>query len=500
MLRPRHAFDALPKPFGPYLLTECIGKGGTAAVFKATRLGQGGFEKQVVVKTILPELQSDPLFLQLFREEARLSAQLNHANIAQARDFGVMAGTAYLELEYLVGWNLKQIWDTVAHRGERLPVGIVLSIATEACRGLAYAHAFVDERGEHRPIIHRDISPANVMICRDGAVKLLDFGLATITRGETLAIETFRGKIAYVSPEQVHAKQIDRRADVFAFGVMLHELLTGERLFCGADDAETVRRVVHAQIEAPSKHGVKVPQALDQVVLRCLARDPDDRYQSGNELLEALEDVKGHGAARRELLRYLGTLAPDIYTQSCDACGRAVLYGTECSKCRTIIDPDLPKKLEEAERRLFIVRTPPYGTPRFTRAALIAERLQRGAAQVGAGLAIAGHHVATGARRLAAGSAQLAAAGGRALHLRSRRLIGRAHMFFLLAFGRAFNLFERAGCALSALAARLRTLGPGDELRSVPRAFAAGRRALALLVAFASTAAEIGRAAFTRRL
>jgi serine/threonine protein kinase len=341
--QPRIGFGA-PRRFGPYVLTECLGKGGTAVIYKGKRSGVSGFEKQVVVKTILPELARDFRFVRLFNREAKLSAQLFHANVAQVQDFGVVSGTPFLELEYLSGWNLQQLWNQVAARGERLPVGIALLLATEACRGLSYAHAFVDEAGVHRPIIHRDISPANVMICRDGAVKLLDFGLASLTRGETLSIETFQGKLAYMSPEQLERKQVDRRADVFAFGALLHELLTGQRLFRGETDVETVQRVRSLAIEPPSGLNDRVPAALDVIVLRALARNPDQRYQSAAELLDALDGLSGQQASRKELLAYLGSVAPEVFTTPCDGCGARVPNGAECSECRTLIDdrpPDL---------------------------------------------------------------------------------------------------------------------------------------------------------------
>jgi hypothetical protein len=429
--------EALPKPFGPYLLTECIGRGGTAVVYKAKRLGASGFEKQVVVKTILPELMCDPRFLQLFREEARLSGQLAHGNIAQAFDFGVINRTPFLELEYLVGWNLKQIWDHVTARGWRFPVGVALTIATEACRGLAYAHAFCDENGVHRPILHRDISPANVMVCRDGSVKLLDFGLASFTRGETLAIKTFRGKVAYVSPEQVERGEVDRRADVFAFGAVLHELLTGRRIFRGADDAETVRRVVAAEVQAPSKLGIDVPRALDEVVLKALAHDPDDRYQSGAQLLEALENVKGPGGGRRELMAFLGQIAPQVFANRCGSCGGVMAYTAECSSCRTKIDAELPAATDRP--RLFVVHTPPYGV-----------FLERSAGHLREGLIRVADALLDGRRAMV-----------QAMRARVRGAMPRLSALGWRTAGRVLNLSERTGVRLRALFAMLWTaVGP----------------------------------------
>jgi serine/threonine protein kinase len=214
----------------------------------------------------------------------------------------------------------------------------VLAIAIEACRGLAFAHAFIDERGAHRPIIHRDISPANVMICRDGAVKLLDFGVASCTHGETLSIDTFAGKLAYMSPEQLERRVVDRRADVFAFGALLHELLVGQRLFHATSDRETIRRIRELTIDPPSAHNREVGAALDVVVLTALARDPEARYDSAVELLHALEALPQPAASRGTVLTHLGRVVPEIFASSCESCGARVLYGADCHVCRTVVE------------------------------------------------------------------------------------------------------------------------------------------------------------------
>jgi eukaryotic-like serine/threonine-protein kinase len=380
---------------GPYLLQECIGKGGTAALYKAKRTGAAGFEKQVVVKTILPELAGDPRFIAFFEEEAKLQAQLFHANIAQVQDFGVMRGVPFLELEVLSGWNAKQLLERLAHKCDRLPVPITVLVAQEACRGLAYAHAFVDDRGKLRPIIHRDISPANVMICRDGSVKLIDFGLASLTSGETLKIDTFLGKLAYMSPEQLEQQQLDRRADVFAFGAVLWELLTGQRLFLGNDDTDTVRRIQRCEIAPPSQFNRYVPTALDRIVLKALARDPADRFASAGELLEALEAIDLKPATRRELLIYLGGLGPETFATTCDSCGAPVPYGKSCRECQTVVDTGEELELLEippSRPHLFVVRTPPMGTPHYVlvvtpRRARVEQALASGIAVLGAGVA-----------------------------------------------------------------------------------------------------------------
>ena len=324
---------------GPYLLTETIGAGGMAVVYRAKRRATSGFETAVVVKTLLPEHRRNQRYVRMFKEEARLSAQLAHANVVRVHDFGLVAGIPFLEMEDLTGWNLQQLWDATAKRGQRLPLPIALALLTDACRGLAYAHSFVDDKGEHRPIIHRDVSPGNVIICRDGSVKLVDFGLAQLTRGETLAIDTFLGKLAYMSPEQLEKRQLDRRADVFALGVTMYELVTGKRLFAGASNVDTLKRLQTLVIEPPSSINREAPAALDVVILRALHRDPDQRYQSAGEMLAALDALGARLATRAELLSYLGGIAPEMFARACDGCSERIAWGAECANCKTRAEP-----------------------------------------------------------------------------------------------------------------------------------------------------------------
>ncbi|HEX6836886.1 MAG TPA: serine/threonine-protein kinase [Polyangia bacterium] len=324
---------------GPYLLTECIATGGMAAVYHARRRGVSGFETSAVVKTLLPEHRRNQRYVRMFKEEAKLSAQLQHANVVRVHDFGHVAGIPFLEMEDLTGWNLQQLGEAAEARGERVPVPIALAILSEACRGLAYAHSFVDDKGAHRPIIHRDVSPSNIVICKDGAVKLVDFGLAQLTRGETLEIDTFLGKLAYMSPEQLERRQLDRRADVFALGVTMYELISGKRLFAGANNVETLKRLQTLVVEPPSRLNPSAPAALDVVVLRALHRDPDQRYQSAAELLAAIDAIACPVASRAQLLSYLGALAPEMFTHACDGCGERVAWGADCASCKTRMDP-----------------------------------------------------------------------------------------------------------------------------------------------------------------
>ena len=356
------AARSLPMRLGPYLLTECIGMGGMAAVYRGRRRGASGFETAVVVKIVLPEHRRNQRYVRMFKEEARLSAQLCHANVVRVHDFGHVAGIPFLEMEDLTGWNLQQLGDAAAARGERVPMPIALAIITEACRGLAYAHSFVDDKGAHRPIIHRDVSPSNIVICRDGAVKLVDFGLAQLTRGETLEIDTFLGKLAYMSPEQLEQRRLDRRADVFALGVTLYELVTGKRLFAGANNVETLKRLQTLVVEPPSRLNPSAPAALDVIILRALQRDPDQRYQSAAEMLAALDAVNHPVASRAQLLAHLGALAPEVFTRACDGCGERVAWGSDCASCKTRMDPS-PFDEPALDPSLALVPVPPPSSP-----------------------------------------------------------------------------------------------------------------------------------------
>src|SRR5438874_1470501 len=227
--RPR--MTSMRTRFGAYLLTDCIGQGGMAVVYRGKREGWSGFEKTVVVKAMLPSLAAHREHVDRFIGEAKIQAQLSHPGIVQVHDFGVFQGTPYLVMEHLNGVNLSQMLNALATNGKRMPVAVALVIATQMCHALGYAHSFRDSAGNRRQIIHSDVSPSNVMVCRDGSVKLLDFGVAKVIDACDYDVSlTVRGKYPYMAPEQINGLPIDRRVDVFAAGIVLHEMLTGRRL------------------------------------------------------------------------------------------------------------------------------------------------------------------------------------------------------------------------------------------------------------------------------
>jgi serine/threonine protein kinase len=279
--------------FGKYVLTERLGRGGMAEVWKAKISGPAGFQRTLVVKRILPHLVEDPTFVQMFMAEARLSARLNHANIVQVYELGDVDGEYYLAMEYVRGHDLVSVVRAQLERGLP-PPGMGAFVVREVCRALAYAHALIDERGHPLRLIHRDVSPSNVMMGFDGAVRLLDFGiakaLAEASDNKTVT-GTLKGKFGYMSPEQVEGGEIDHRSDLFAAGVVLHEVLTGRRLFKGQSDLQTIAMVREAKVEPPSLTNPAVQPELDAVCLRALARDPEARYRGCDEMAVALDDV-----------------------------------------------------------------------------------------------------------------------------------------------------------------------------------------------------------------
>ncbi len=283
-----------PIPFGKYTLFERIGRGGMADVFKARIQGPAGFERTFVVKRILPHLSDDPSFTKMFIDEAKIAAKLSHPNIVQVFELGSVDDEYFMSMEYVRGHDLAETMRTLWARVGPPRAELVAYVGREMCRALAYAHEFTSEDGQVLGMIHRDISPSNVMLSYDGAVKILDFGIAKALGGD--AVEetksgTLKGKFAYMAPEQTVSNEIDRRIDIFATGIVLHEILTGRRLFKGENDMQTIERVRTCQVAAPSLFNPLCPPELDQIVLQALARNRDERYQSASEMADALDDV-----------------------------------------------------------------------------------------------------------------------------------------------------------------------------------------------------------------
>jgi serine/threonine protein kinase len=282
-----------PINFGKYLLVERLGRGGMAEVWKARIMGPAGFQRTMVVKRILPHLVEDPHFVQMFVSEARLSARLNHANIVHVFELGDVDGEYFLAMEYVRGRDLVNVMRAQLMKGVP-PPGLGAFVVRDICRALGYAHSLTDDYGAPLRLIHRDVSPSNVMLAFDGAVKLLDFGiakaLAEASENKTQT-GTLKGKFGYMSPEQVDGREVDHRADLFATGIVLHESLTGRRLFKGAHDLQTISLVREAKIVPPSSVNPEVPPELDRICLKALARLPEDRYRSCEDMAQELDQL-----------------------------------------------------------------------------------------------------------------------------------------------------------------------------------------------------------------
>jgi TonB family protein len=282
-----------PDHFGQYEILERIASGGMAELYKAKRTGVEGFQKIVAIKKILPHLADDEAFVTMFADEAKLAAQLNHPNIIHIYDLGkIQAGGYFIAMEYVDGRDLRAIQQAGRNLGVPLPVPLAVYVASKVASALDYAHRRRDADGHELNIVHRDVSPQNILISYEGDIKLCDFGIAkAASKASKTQSGALKGKIQYMSPEQAWGKPIDRRSDLFSLGVVLHELLTGERLFGGETDINVLEKVRIAEVAAPSASNPEVPQNLDAVVLKALAKEPDDRYANASDLLRDLDSV-----------------------------------------------------------------------------------------------------------------------------------------------------------------------------------------------------------------
>ena len=288
--------DRLPKvqptPFGKYILLDRIGLGGMAEIFRARQLGAAGFQKQLVIKKILMHLAENDEFVRMFIDEAKIAVSLQHANVVQIFDLGAVRQEYFIAMEYVFGKDLLNLLIRCTHLRIRIPQKLAVFILCETLKGLEAAHYAVDSRGNPLNIIHRDVSPSNVMLSYDGEVKIGDFGVAKATRREAATkTGTMKGKLGYMSPEQVTGQDIDARADLFSAGIILYEMLAMNRLFHGKTELETLMMVRDCDVsEALSKLPAEVPDALRRILAKSLARERDQRFQTATEFLEAALD------------------------------------------------------------------------------------------------------------------------------------------------------------------------------------------------------------------
>ncbi|HEX2686578.1 MAG TPA: serine/threonine-protein kinase [Kofleriaceae bacterium] len=270
-------------------MIEKLESGGMAEVFRAESQGLQGFRKQVAIKRVLPHLSEKKKFISMFLDEARLSAQLSHSNCVQVFDIGVGDQAYFIVMEFVDGANLKSIGEAARKQGRGFPIAAATYIAHEICKGLSYAHELTDQEGIPLQLVHRDMSPPNVLVTKYGEVKIVDFGLAKASSQlEKSEPGIIKGKFAYLSPEAALGADVDNRADIFAVGIMLWELLASQRLFLGDTDFQTVQKVQLAKVPSISQINRKVPPELERIVNKALARDPDQRYATAREFGQAL--------------------------------------------------------------------------------------------------------------------------------------------------------------------------------------------------------------------
>lgn len=300
-----------------YVVVEHLTEGGMGTIYVGRKLGAGGFEMEVVLKQLLPEFTQQAEFIDLFLREARLSATLHHANIIHTIDLVTTGGEYFIVMEYLSGADLRTLLRRARHRGKRLSPKAAIYICREVLSALAYAHSKRDDDGNPIGLIHRDVSPANVLISPAGEVKLTDFGIAKATK-HTSRLYKVKGKIGYMSPEQARSEPLDHRSDLYSLAVCAYEILTGERLFVHAGVTTSADQIYSQPIPQPSQKVPGLPAEFDALITTALSIDPNRRFQTAGEFQEALMRC----AHRNGLLMSAPALAAELR----DACGRPELW------------------------------------------------------------------------------------------------------------------------------------------------------------------------------
>jgi serine/threonine protein kinase/Flp pilus assembly protein TadD len=307
-----------PKQFGKYQLLDKIAVGGMAELFRAKLTGAQGFEKLIAIKKILPNLSREENLVTAFIDEAKLAALLHHENIIQIYDFGSMDDQYFIAMEYLFGKDLRTITRTARKKDAALGLENIVYIVSRICAGLDYSHHLKDLQGKPLNIIHRDINPQNILVTYEGQVKIIDFGIAKAANHNTQTRENLiKGKLAYMSPEQANGMQIDHRSDIFSTGIILYELLADRRMFTG-ETMHVLSLVRDAQYDPPEEVIPDLPSKLKEILCRCLAKDPNERYQTAGEMQADIEEFMFELSMRpnaRSFAGYIKDLFEEEYAE-----------------------------------------------------------------------------------------------------------------------------------------------------------------------------------------
>ena len=340
-----------PVQFGRYKLAERIAIGGMAEIFLAKSSGAMGFEKSVVIKRILPQYIDDADFLRMFITEAKLVCYLDHPNIIQVQELGEVKGHYYIAMEYVNGIDGRQLWRTLAKRKQRLPGVLSMFIVSEFLKGLDYAHRAMGPDNKLLGVVHRDVSPSNVLISYRGDVKIGDFGIALVEQENKTKGGVLKGKYGYMSPEQVHGTKVDHRSDLFSAGIVLAELLLGRRLFMGRNDFETLDNVMNARLDVLDRSEKALPPEVVKIVRKALTRDYNDRYQSAREFHDDILELlykQGERISNETLAAFVGQhVVPYFKNRS-----RSDTSGSGSTASPNIRSPQLPGGIVPNEQDL----------------------------------------------------------------------------------------------------------------------------------------------------
>ncbi len=339
-----------PFPFGKYYLLGLIARGGMAEVYRA--ISPSDRDHITAIKCMRPQLAKETRFVEMFIREGKLALLLEFENIVRTLEIGRSEGRYFITMEYISGRDLTQLLRRCQEMSRRIPVPHAIYIASRVCRGLHYAHTRTDAEGRLLNIVNRDVSPSNVRLSYDGEVKMLDFGIAQAMLKFTSEIGVLKGKFSYMSPEQIRGMPVDARTDIFSTGILLHEMLTTEKLFRGDSEFDLMEKVRSAAVVRPSKFNRRVKANLDAIVLKALSREPIDRYQTCEDFADDLDELlDSYGFQPEELRDFLRQMFPAEYAREkteMEACLSAYL-GDEHPDLEEIEDEEIYRQEPEPE-------------------------------------------------------------------------------------------------------------------------------------------------------